>query len=54
MKILVAVSGGVDSVVLLDLFARKKLEKFTYMYPTIIKFSKKWANHSKKYFPEKK
>jgi len=28
MKILIAVSGGVDSVVLLDLLAKKKLEKF--------------------------
>jgi len=29
MKILVAVSGGIDSVVLLDLLAKNKLEKFT-------------------------
>jgi len=29
MKILIAVSGGVDSVVLLDLLTKKKLEKFT-------------------------
>ena len=29
MKILIAVSGGVDSAVLLDLLAKKKLEKFT-------------------------
>lgn len=28
MKVVVAVSGGVDSVVLLDLLAKKKLEKF--------------------------
>ena len=28
MKILLAVSGGIDSVVLLDLFAKKRLEKF--------------------------
>ncbi|MFA5351693.1 MAG: tRNA lysidine(34) synthetase TilS, partial [Candidatus Gracilibacteria bacterium] len=35
MKILIAVSGGVDSVVLLDLLAKDKLEKFLgYHLPT--------------------
>ena len=35
MKILIAVSGGVDSVVLLDLLANEKLEKFiNYQLPT--------------------